>query len=145
MLPQDFIKFGMIPEIIGRVPVVVSLDSLDRETLMRILTEPKNAIVQQYEKLFELDNVELTFQEEALEAIADKTLERKTGARGLRAIMEHSMMDLMYTVPSDDTIESCVITKEVIEGTGKPEMTYRTKLPVRGKGRKDSRTVGESA
>ena len=112
---------------------------------MRILTEPKNAIVQQYEKLFELDNVELTFQEEALEAIADKTLERKTGARGLRAIMEHSMMDLMYTVPSDDTIESCVITKEVIEGTGKPEMTYRTKLPVRGKGRKDSRTVGESA
>lgn len=145
VLPQDFIKFGMIPEIIGRVPVVVSLDSLDRETLMRILTEPKNAIVQQYEKLFELDNVELTFQEEALEAIADKTLERKTGARGLRAIMEHSMMDLMYTVPSDDTIESCVITKEVIEGTGKPEMTYRTKLPVRGKGRKDSRTVGESA
>ena len=127
------------------MPVVVSLDSLDRETLMRILTEPKNAIVQQYEKLFELDNVELTFQEEALEAIADKTLERKTGARGLRAIMEHSMMDLMYTVPSDDTIESCVITKEVIEGTGKPEMTYRTKLPVRGKGRKDSRTVGESA
>lgn len=145
VLPQDFIKFGMIPEIIGRVPVVVSLDSLDRETLMRILTEPKNAIVQQYEKLFELDNVALTFQEEALEAIADKTLERKTGARGLRAIMEHSMMDLMYTVPSDDTIESCVITKEVIEGTGKPEMTYRTKLPVRGKGRKDSRTVGESA
>lgn len=145
VLPQDFIKFGMIPEIIGRVPVVVSLDSLDRETLMRILTEPKNAIVQQYEKLFELDNVELTFQEEALEAIADKTLERKIGARGLRAIMEHSMMDLMYTVPSDDTIESCVITKEVIEGTGKPEMTYRTKLPVRGKGRKDSRTVGESA
>ena len=145
VLPQDFIKFGMIPEIIGRVPVVVSLDSLDRETLMRILTEPKNAIVQQYEKLFELDNVELTFQEEALEAIADKTLERKTGARGLRAIMEHSMMDLMYTVPSDDTIESCVITKEVIEGTGTPEMTYRTKLPVRGKGRKDSRTVGESA
>lgn len=146
VLPQDFIKFGMIPEIMGRVPVVVALDSLDKEMLMRILKEPKNSIVRQYKKLFELDGVELEFEEEALEAIADKSLERKTGARGLRAIMEESMMDLMYTVPSDEMIESCVVTKDVIEGTGEPEFSYREKLPVRSTGKKRvSRSVGETA
>ena len=101
-LPQDFIKFGMIPEIMGRVPVVVSLNSLDKEMLMRILQEPRNSIVKQYKKLFELDGVKLQFEKEALEAVADKSLERKTGARGLRSIIEQSMMDLMYTVPSDE-------------------------------------------
>lgn len=146
VLPQDFVKFGMIPEIMGRVPVTVALNSLDKEMLMRILKEPKNSIVKQYKKLFELDGVELQFEEEALEAIADKSLERKTGARGLRAIMEESMMDLMYTVPSDEMIESCVVTKDVVDGTGKPAFSYREKLPVRSKGRKRiSRSVGETA
>ena len=124
-LPQDFIKFGMIPEFIGRVPVVVSLDELDKDALIRILTEPKNAIVKQYQGLFGLDDVELSFTPEAIEAIADKTIKRKTGARGLRAIMEKAMMDLMYRIPSDDTIATCLVTKEVVEGTGEPELTYR--------------------
>jgi ATP-dependent Clp protease ATP-binding subunit ClpX len=124
-LPQDFIKFGMIPEFVGRVPVVVSLDELDRDALIRILTEPKNAIVKQYQGLFELDGVELNFTPEAIEAVADRTLKRKTGARGLRAIMESAMMDLMYKIPSDDMIESCLVTKEVIDGEGEPELTYR--------------------
>ena len=124
-LPQYFIKFGMIPEFVGRVPVVVALDELDKDALVRILTEPKNAIVKQYQGLFGLDDVELSFTQEAIEAIADKTIKRKTGARGLRAIMETAMMDLMFRIPSDDTIETCVVTKEMIEGTGEPEFTYR--------------------
>ena len=124
-LPQDFIKFGMIPEFVGRVPVVVALDELDKDALVRILTEPKNAIVKQYQGLFGLDDVELSFTQEAIEAIADKTIKRKTGARGLRAIMETAMMDLMFRIPSDDTIKTCVVTKEMIEGTGEPEFTYR--------------------
>ncbi len=133
VLPQDFVKFGMIPELIGRVPVVVSLDALDKNTLMRILREPKNSIVKQYKKLFELDGVDLTFEEEAIEAIAQKTLDRKTGARGLRAIMEKAMNDLMYTIPSDETIESCIITKDTINGTGEPILLHRTQLPMKGK------------
>ena len=107
VLPQDFVKFGMIPEIIGRVPMVVSLDQLDREALIRILKEPKNSIIKQYQKLFEMDGVELAFEDDAIEAVADKTLERKTGARGLRAIMEKAMMDIMYNMPSDENVESC--------------------------------------
>ena len=114
-LPQDFVKFGLIPEFIGRVPITVSLDNLDRDALVRILTEPRNSLVKQYTKLFELDGVGLTFEEDAIGAIADKALERKTGARGLRAIMENVMLDLMYTIPSDDSISNCVITKEVVE------------------------------
>ncbi|HIR76778.1 MAG TPA: ATP-dependent Clp protease ATP-binding subunit ClpX [Candidatus Choladousia intestinipullorum] len=124
-LPQDFIKFGMIPEFVGRVPVVVSLDELDKDALIRILTEPKNAIVKQYQGLFGLDNVELSFTPEAIEAIAEKTIKRKTGARGLRAIMESAMMDLMYQIPSDDTITKCVVTKESILGEAEPELTHR--------------------
>ncbi|MDO5344343.1 MAG: ATP-dependent Clp protease ATP-binding subunit ClpX [Lachnospiraceae bacterium] len=124
VLPQDFIKFGMIPEFIGRVPVVVSLDELNREALIRILREPKNAIIRQYQRLFELDGVELEFEEAAVEEIADKTMERKTGARGLRAIIEKSMRDLMFTVPSDDSIKSCLVTKAVIDGTGEPVLSY---------------------
>lgn len=119
-LPEDFIKFGMIPEFVGRVPVTVALDALTKEDMVHILTEPKNSIVKQYKKLFELDGVTLSFSPEALDAIAEKTITRKTGARGLRAIMETMMMETMYTIPSDETIKRCKITKEVVEGTGQP-------------------------
>ena len=114
-LPQDFVKFGLIPEFIGRVPVTVSLDMLERDALIRILKEPKNALTRQYEKLFELDGVKLAFDADALEAIADKALERKTGARGLRAIMEAVTLDLMYHIPSDESITECEITKDLVE------------------------------
>ena len=114
-LPQDFVKFGLIPEFIGRVPVTVSLDMLDRDALIRILKEPKNALTRQYEKLFELDGVKLAFDADALEAIADKAFERKTGARGLRAIMEAVTLDLMYHIPSDESITECEITKDLVE------------------------------
>ena len=114
-LPQDFVKFGLIPEFIGRVPVTVSLDMLDRDALIRILKEPKNALTRQYEKLFELDGVKLAFDADALEAIADKALERKTGARGLRAIMEAVTLDLMFHIPSDESITECEITKDLVE------------------------------
>ncbi len=117
-MPQDFIKFGLIPEFIGRVPVTVSLDSLDKEALIRILTEPKNSLVKQYKKLFELDGVTLDFDQDALEAVAAKSVERQTGARGLRAIMENVMMDLMYKIPSDESITECTINKELVEEKG---------------------------
>ena len=120
VLPEDFVKFGLIPEFIGRVPVNVSLNPLDKEALVRILTEPKSALVKQYQKLFEMDGVELKFTEDALEAIAEKAIARNTGARGLRSIMEETMMDLMFTIPSDDTIESCTITEEAVDGSGVP-------------------------
>ncbi len=123
-LPQDFIKFGLIPELVGRVPVVVSLEALDREALIKILTEPKSSIVKQYQKLLELDGVELEFQDEALHEIADISLARKTGARGLRAIMENSMMDVMYLVPSLKSIKSCTITKAVVQGKEEPLYGY---------------------
>lgn len=122
--PVDFVKYGLIPEFIGRVPVAVTLDLLDTEALVRILTEPKSAICKQYKKLFELDGVELEFEDAALEAIAKETMERKTGARGLRSIIEKAVMDLMYEVPSNEEISKCVITKEAVEGTGKPEIVY---------------------
>ena len=121
---QDLMKFGLIPEFIGRVPITVTLDGLDQEALVRRLKEPKNALIKQYKKLFELDNVELILEDDAIEVIAQKALERKTGARGLRSIMEKIMMDLMYTIPSDDTIEACVVTKEAVEGLGTP-VIYR--------------------
>lgn len=120
VLPQDLVKYGLIPELVGRLPVNVSLDMLDEEALIRILTEPKSAIVKQYQKLLELDGVRLEFDKEALYAIAETSLARKTGARGLRAIMENIMMDTMFKVPSDDTIKGCRITKEVVKGTGRP-------------------------
>lgn len=123
VLPQDFVKFGLIPEFIGRVPVNVSLDLLDEDALVRILTEPKSAIVKQYKKLFELDGVELNFDEDALRAIAHKAIERETGARGLRSIMESVVMDLMYEVPSEEDITVCRITKECVEEQGEPELT----------------------
>jgi len=126
VLPQDLIRFGLIPEFVGRVPIVVALNNLDKEALIKILTEPKNAIVKQYKKLFELDEVELEFTEGAVEVIARKSFERKTGARGLRSIMESVMMDVMYTIPSDDTIAKCIITRESVEGTEAPIVQYRT-------------------
>ena len=122
--PQDLLKFGLIPEFVGRVPVVVTLDGLDENALLRILQEPKNALTKQYHKLFELDGVELDFEDEALRVMARKSMERKTGARGLRAIMESTLMDLMYKTPSDDTIRKCIITKEAVEGTGEPQIVH---------------------
>ena len=115
VLPQDFVKFGLIPEFIGRVPITVSLEALDRDALIRILKEPKNSLIKQYTKLFELDGVGLEFTDDAVNAIADKALERKTGARGLRAIMEAVMLDLMYRIPSDKSISRCVIDKDIVE------------------------------
>lgn len=119
-LPEDFIKYGMIPEFMGRVPIAVSLEPLDCDDMVRILKEPKNSIIRQYQKLFELDGVNLRFNEEAVKAIAEKTISRKTGARGLRSIMEETMMDLMFTIPSDDSIQSCTITREAVEGSDQP-------------------------
>ena len=123
--PQDLTKYGLIPEFVGRVPIVVSLEGLDKSALVRILREPKNALIKQYQKLFELDDVKLSFESDAIDAIAEKALERKTGARGLRSIMENIMMDVMYEIPSDDTIESCVITKEAVEGDSQPFIVHR--------------------
>ncbi len=121
-LPQDFVKFGLIPEFVGRVPVCAALDLLDEQALVRILTEPRNAIVKQYKKLFELDGVELEFDDDAIREIAKRSVERKTGARGLRAIMESVMMDAMYKVPSDASILKCIITKESAEGKEAPTL-----------------------
>lgn len=123
--PQDLTKYGLIPEFVGRVPIVVSLEGLDKSALVRILREPKNALIKQYQKLFELDDVKLSFEPDAIDAIAEKALERKIGARGLRSIMENIMMDVMYEIPSDDTIESCVITKEAVEGDSQPFIVHR--------------------
>ena len=125
-LPQDFIKFGLIPEFVGRVPVVVSLDSLDEDSLVRILREPKNAIIKQYQALFGLDEVALEFTDDAVKAVAHKSFERKTGARGLRSILESVMNEVMYEIPSDETVAKCIITKEAVEGTAKPLLEYRT-------------------
>ena len=124
VLPQDLVKFGLIPELVGRVPVTVSLEMLDHDALIRILTEPKNAIVKQYQKLLELDGVKLVFDDSALNEIADITLKRKTGARGLRAIMENTMMDIMYRAPSDETLKTCRITGDVVTGKAKPECEH---------------------
>ena len=121
--PQDLIKFGLIPEFVGRVPIAVTLEGLDKAALMRILKEPKNALVKQYKKLFEMDGVDLDFEEAALESVADQAYERKTGARGLRSIMEKSMMNVMYEIPSDSTIKSCLVTKAAVENGGNPEAT----------------------
>ena len=125
VMPHDLVKFGMIPELVGRIPVIVTLDQLDKDALLRILTEPKDAITKQYEKLLALDKVKLEFTKEALEAIADISIERKTGARGLRSIMENVMMDTMYELPSEDDIEKCCVTKDAVLGNERPE--YKSK------------------
>ena len=125
VLPEDLVKFGLIPEFIGRLPVMVSLEQLDEAALVKILTEPKNAITKQYTKLFDIDGVKLTFTEDAVKAVAKKAQERKTGARGLRAILESVMMDTMYELPSDDTVGECIITEQTVEGTEKPQIVRR--------------------
>ena len=123
--PQDLVKFGLIPEFVGRVPICVSLKGLDEQALVRILSEPKSALIKQYQKLFSFDNVKLTFEKDAVETIARQAFERKTGARGLRSIMEKVMMDVMFKIPSDETIEECVITKGAVEGTSEPLLIHR--------------------
>jgi ATP-dependent Clp protease ATP-binding subunit ClpX len=123
VMPQDLMKYGLIPEFVGRVPVVVALDGIDEEALMRILVEPKNSLVKQYKKLFEMDGVKLEFTDEALRAIAKSALERKTGARGLRAIMEKTMMNTMFEMPSDEAVVDCEVTKEAVEGKEEPVLT----------------------
>ena len=117
---QDLVKFGLIPEFVGRVPIRVALEGLDKQSLVEILTQPKNALVKQYQKLFKYDGVRLSFDDEAVDAIADEAYTQKTGARGLRTIMEKAMMDVMFTIPSDDSVQECIITKDVIEGKAQP-------------------------
>jgi len=122
LIPEDLLKFGLIPEFIGRLPVIATLEQLNEEALVRILTEPKNALVKQYQKMLELDNVELEFEEEALQAIAKEAIERKTGARGLRSIIENIMLDMMYELPSRDDIVKCIVTKETITEKAQPKL-----------------------
>ncbi len=130
VMPQDLVKFGIIPEFVGRVPVTVALDMLNEEALVRVLTEPKNALVKQYKKLFELEGVELMFNDDAVASIAKQSFERKTGARGLRSIVENIMMDTMYELPSEEGVATVVVTKEAAEGTAKPELIRgKSKFP----------------
>lgn len=144
--PHDLVKFGLIPELVGRLPVIAALNGLDEDSLVRILTEPKNSLISQYKKLFQLDKVELEFQLEALKAIAQKTIERRTGARGLRSIMENLLTNLMYDVPTDYTVEKVVITGDTVSNGAKPEIVYNPeRKPVkikittpRKRGRKDT-------
>jgi len=142
-MPQDLTKLVLIPEFVGRVPVMVSLDLLDEDALVKILTEPKNAITKQYQKLFELDDVKLEFTPEAVHSIAHMAVERKTGARGLRSIMENVMMDMMYEIPSDSNVGICTVTSDAVEGKGKPEIVYRDLTVPRknllGRSKKDSK------
>ncbi|NLN26629.1 MAG: ATP-dependent Clp protease ATP-binding subunit ClpX [Firmicutes bacterium] len=127
VMPEDLLKYGLIPEFVGRLPVVVTLDALTEQDLVRILTEPKNALVKQFKKLFELDGVELEFTEDALLAIARKAMDLNTGARGLRAIMEDTMLDIMYELPSQDDVKKCVITAAVIGGSEPPRLLRNRK------------------
>ena len=121
-MPADLLKFGLIPEFVGRLPILVTLESLNKDALIEILTKPKNALVKQYKKLFEIDGVKLEFDDDALEAIVDKAIERKTGARGLRAILEETMRDIMYEIPSNKNIESCTITKATVLNGEAPKL-----------------------
>ncbi len=126
VLPEDLLRYGLIPEFIGRIPVIGSLTPLDEDALIEILTKPKNALVKQYQKLFEIDNVELEFEQDALEEIAKKAIERKTGARGLRSIIEGIIVDVMFDLPSREDVEKCVITKDtVIQENGTPKLIFR--------------------
>lgn len=124
ILPQDLLKYGLIPEFVGRLPIIVTLHSLDKDALIQILTEPKNALVKQYQKLFEMDDVILEIGNDALEAIAEKAIKRDTGARGLRAILEEIMLDVMYDIPSSTNVEKCIITRETVEKGIAPELVY---------------------
>jgi len=137
VMPEDLLKFGMIPEFIGRLPVLTSVENLDKPALMQILTEPKNALVKQYQRLFDLDHVQLEFEADALDAIADLALDRGTGARGLRAIMESVLLTVMYEVPSRSDVEKVIITKACIETGAVPTLVIRTgDIPKRSRGQK---------
>ncbi len=125
--PEDLLRYGLIPEFVGRLPVIVTLEELDEEALVRILSEPKNALVKQYKELFSMDGVTLEIEDEALSLIAKKAIERKTGARGLRSIIEETMLDIMYEIPSRDDIEKCVITKETVENKVDPTLVLSDK------------------
>ena len=140
-LPQDFVKYGLIPEFVGRVPVSVSLDLLDEDALVRVLTEPKSAIIKQYKKLFQLDGVDLEYQQDTIHEIAHRSFMRNTGARGLRSIVENVLMDTMFTLPSDETVEKCIITKAVVDGQAAPELVHgEPQLPSKkGQTKKSSR------
>lgn len=134
VLPEDLTKFGLIPELVGRLPVTVALEKLDRDALMKILTEPKSALTKQYQKLLEFDDVKLTFEDGAIEVIAEEALRRKTGARGLRSIIENIMMDIMYQTPSDETIVECIVTKEAAEGSQAPRLIHKDGAKKKAKG-----------
>lgn len=127
LLPQDLLKFGLIPEFVGRLPIIATLRELDKDALINIVTEPKNALTKQYKKLLELDGVELEFQREALEAIVEKAIERNTGARGLRSIIEDIMRDIMFDVPTNPKIEKCIITKDTVNKKTGPELVINEK------------------
>ena len=141
LLPQDLLKFGLIPEFIGRLPIIATLKELDKEALIKILVEPKNALTKQYQKLFQIDGVELSFQQEALEAIVEKAIERKTGARGLRSIIEEIMRDIMYEIPSNPNIEKCIITKDTVLNNAGPETVINEENKVRKPAIKKKRQV----
>lgn len=145
VLPEDLVKFGLIPEFIGRVPVTVSLDLLDEDALVRILKEPKNALIKQYQKLFEMDGVRLDFDDDAIYAVAHESAVRKTGARGLRAIMEKTMLDLMYEIPSDEAIKACHVTKELVEKKGMARLEKDGQQPGLLPDQESKRTDDESA
>ncbi len=146
LLPQDLLKYGLIPEFVGRLPVIVTLGSLDRQALVQILTEPRNALVKQYQKLFEMDDTLLEFEQGALDAIADRALTRETGARGLRAIIEEIMLDVMYDIPSANNIEKCIVTKDTIDSKKAPEMILNeNKKPLKKAAGKKSRVKKETA
>ena len=127
VIHHDLVKFGLIPELVGRLPVIASLDAMNEETLYRIMVEPKNSVIKQYVELFKMDDIELVFEEDALKYIAKETVERKTGARGLRSIIENILRDIMYTAPSDKTISKIVITKECAEGKNSPRVENKNK------------------
>ncbi|MFA7572748.1 MAG: ATP-dependent protease ATP-binding subunit ClpX [Lutispora sp.] len=148
VLPEDMLKYGLIPEFVGRLPIIVTLSSLDTEALVKILKEPKNALVKQYQKLFEMDNVDLEFQDEALEEIAKLALERKTGARGLRSILEDIMLNVMYEIPSREDIDKCVVSKETIAEHSQPELIYLepgTKKSLKKQSKKGGKPKRETA
>lgn len=145
ILPQDLLKFGLIPEFVGRLPIVVTLHLLDRKALIQILTEPKNALVKQYQKLFEMDDVLLEFENDALEAIADKAIARSTGARGLRAIIEETMMDVMYDIPSSVNVEKCIVSKDTVMNGITPNLIINeNKKPIKKPSGKKPRVKRES-
>ena len=151
LLPQDLLRFGLIPEFVGRLPIVTTLRELDKDALVKILTEPKNALVKQYKKLLEFDGVELEFEQEAIEAIVTKAIERNTGARGLRSIIEEIMRDIMFEIPSNPKIEKCIITKETVLENKEPkliineERTVAKKMPTRKKVIKTNKKQSETA